>query len=355
MGKIIKLKESELRLLVKQVVNEQLVDKPLKFGDRGDAVKDLQYKIKMLGVDLGKGGPNKDGVDGIFGNLTKRALQNLQTRFKIPVTGQLDQRTKNTIFTFNNMGTNLKGALGGLKGSNKPTQQTLKKSNIVANKEKETAKKVTGTENVLNPNASLFFNGNQLQWLVNGGVVKSWNGVSGLTWRNTPPSNWGELAKSFYQTPGEWSKDKDAGPLPPGQYTVGPVESRSSGGGNDVSFVDSLITLWGTMTGGVVSDKDKQFQANTNYSKIAWGNFRASITPSKNTNTFGRNNFFIHGGKYAGSHGCIDLTDEMSDFAKFYGTWMASTKKKNILLVVNYGDSKNNFFTKFYNGLSRLF
>lgn len=355
MTKIIKLKESELKALVNQVIVEQLVDKPLKYGDRGDKVTELQSKLKLFGADLGTGGPNGDGVDGNFGNRTKKALEVIQTKFKLPVTGQLDQATKNYVYKF---GTNLTGIFGKLTAGNKPkvspgaTQG--KKTEDVAKKEREVAKKVTGTVNVLDPNATLFFNGNQLQWLVNGGVAKSWNGISGLTWKNTNPSEYGELAKRYYQTPEQWSRDKNAGPLPAGQYIVGPVESRKSGTG-DVSFVDSLITLWGTMTGGVVSDKDKQFQADTNYSRISWGNFRASITPTGKTNTFGRNSFFIHGGKYAGSHGCIDLTDEMADFAKFYGTWMAATKKKRITLNVNYGNSKNNFFAKFYDNISRLF
>jgi hypothetical protein len=355
MAKIIKLKESDLRILVTQAINEQFIDKPLKIGDSGDKVTELQNKLKLIGVNLGKSGPNKDGVDGRFGELTKKALQAIQRRFKIPQTGMYDQQTKNYLGQFStpDLGNIIKPQQN--QATKKPeTSVQGKKTEQVAKKEKEVAKKLTGTVSVLDPNASLLFNGSQLQWLVNGGVVKSWNGISGLTWKNTPPSDWGELAKSFYQSPEEWSKDPNAGPLPPGQYVVGPVESRKSGTG-DVSFVDSLITLWQTMTGGVVSNKDKQFQADTNYSRISWGNFRSPITPTGKTDTFGRGSFFVHGGSYAGSHGCIDLTDEMADFAKFYGTWMASTKKKSISLTVNYGNSKNNFFSKFYNGLKRMF
>jgi peptidoglycan hydrolase-like protein with peptidoglycan-binding domain len=354
MAKIIKLKESDLKKLVTQAINEQFVDKPLKLGDRGDKVIELQNKLKLIGVNLGKSGPNKDGVDGRFGELTKKALQAIQARFKLPQTGMYDQQTKNYIGQFStpDLGNIIKPQKQVTKTNATPTQ--VKKTEQVINKEKEVAKKITGTVSVLDPNASLLFNGSQLQWLANGGVVKSWNGISGLTWKNTPPSDWGELAKSFYQTPEEWSKDPNAGPLPPGQYTVNPVESRKSGTG-DVSFIESLRTLWQTMTGGVVSDKQKQFQADTNYSRISWGNFRAAIIPSAKTETFGRSSFYIHGGKFAGSHGCIDLTDEMEDFAKFYGTWMASTKKNSIPLTVNYGNSKNNFFSKFYNGLKRFF
>jgi peptidoglycan hydrolase-like protein with peptidoglycan-binding domain len=101
MSNIIKLKESELKNLVRQVVSEQLVEKPLQFGDRGDKVSELQNKLKSLGVNLGTSGPNKDGVDGRFGNLTKKALEAIQTRYKMQVTGTYTQQTKNLLYQFN--------------------------------------------------------------------------------------------------------------------------------------------------------------------------------------------------------------------------------------------------------------
>ena len=101
MSKIIKLKESDLKNLVRQVVSEQLVEKPLQFGDRGDKVIELQNRLKSLGVNLGTSGPNKDGVDGRFGNLTKKALEAIQARYKIPVTGTFNQQTKNFLYQFN--------------------------------------------------------------------------------------------------------------------------------------------------------------------------------------------------------------------------------------------------------------
>lgn len=38
-----------------------------------------------------------------------------------------------------------------------------------------------------------------------------------------------------------------------------------------------------------------------------WGDWRAPLVPRANTQTFGRSNFFIHGGSIAGSAGCIDV------------------------------------------------
>ena len=38
-----------------------------------------------------------------------------------------------------------------------------------------------------------------------------------------------------------------------------------------------------------------------------WGDWRIRIKPSAMTNTYGRGNFFIHGGGTIGSAGCIDV------------------------------------------------
>lgn len=38
-----------------------------------------------------------------------------------------------------------------------------------------------------------------------------------------------------------------------------------------------------------------------------WGDFRVRIQPIGTTNTRGRDNFFLHGGGYSGSAGCIDV------------------------------------------------
>jgi hypothetical protein len=51
---------------------------------------------------------------------------------------------------------------------------------------------------------------------------------------------------------------------------------------------------------------------------------------------YNRDSFYIHGGSLRGSKGCIDLTDEMADFAKFMGIWTSSTKKRTIPLSVKY-------------------
>lgn len=43
-------------------------------SSRGSEVAELQRRLKQEGHDLGTYGPNKDGIDGVFGTLTEKAL-----------------------------------------------------------------------------------------------------------------------------------------------------------------------------------------------------------------------------------------------------------------------------------------
>ncbi len=49
----------------------------------------------------------------------------------------------------------------------------------------------------------------------------------------------------------------------------------------------------------------------------SWGEHRVQIIPLEGTNTYGRDNMFIHGGSIPGSAGCIDLTTSNNDFFSF--------------------------------------
>jgi hypothetical protein len=75
--KIIRLTESDLKILISRVLKEQKIDynpKKLKFGDRGDDVKELQDKLIKNGfLKLKSGKPT-----GYFGNLTNAALNSAQ-------------------------------------------------------------------------------------------------------------------------------------------------------------------------------------------------------------------------------------------------------------------------------------
>jgi peptidoglycan hydrolase-like protein with peptidoglycan-binding domain len=57
---------------------------PIKIGSRHADVKVLQRYLKIYKEDLGRSGPKRDGVDGIFGPKTSRSAQ---------------KRLKKTVFT----------------------------------------------------------------------------------------------------------------------------------------------------------------------------------------------------------------------------------------------------------------
>jgi hypothetical protein len=100
------------------------------------------------------------------------------------------------------------------------------------------------------------------------------------------------------------------------------------------------------------NDSDRQFCKNTILSRISWGNYRAPITPTGGQKMYGRGSFYLHGGSLRGSHGCIDLTDDIEDFAKFFGVWTSTTKKKKIPLTVKY---KNPLLNQVIQKLVNLF
>lgn len=65
---------------------------PLKKGDKGDEVKDVQQQLKDLGYDVGK-------VDGIFGKDTQAAVKLFQARNALTVDGKVGQRTLARLFS----------------------------------------------------------------------------------------------------------------------------------------------------------------------------------------------------------------------------------------------------------------
>ena len=81
------------------------------------------------------------------------------------------------------------------------------------------------------------------------------------------------------------------------------------------------------------------WNTDTAGTRISWGYYRATITPKSGTNTYNRGSFYVHGGALPASHGCIDLTSSMDDFAKFYSSWATKYKKNRIPLMVKYSSS----------------
>ena len=55
-----------------------------------------------------------------------------------------------------------------------------------------------------------------------------------------------------------------------------------------------------------------------------WGSFRVEITPQDGTNVYGRSGFFLHGGKFQGSAGCIDVG----------GGWLGNEITEDLLKIL---------------------
>lgn len=200
-------------------------------------------------------------------------------------------------------------------------------------------------ENFLNEsapsgNSYLLFNGNKLSWMDNGKEVKSWDAVSGRTPYHLyiNPSIWTKRQKISHP---EWSKAKNEGPTPPGNYTLGaeqyaPGDTWKNAEKAQLVLAKTTASSEDPNFGKKYPDEPHEFKDKTDIARVAWGNYRYLLIPSKGTNTFGRTNFYIHGGSTPGSIGCIDLTVNSGDFAKYYKEWRNANKKSTIKLVVDY-------------------
>jgi hypothetical protein len=190
----------------------------------------------------------------------------------------------------------------------------------------------------------LFFNGNKLEFIENGKVAKSWTAVSGRTYYHwyMKPAIWN---KRYTMPHAEWAKAKDEGPTPPGLYTLGVTQHRSSDSKwkTDANYVKSAVakSTVSDLPGSPVKDTEgHEFTQNTKISKIAWGDYRWALKPKAGTDTLGRNSFYLHGGSTPGSIGCIDLVTDSGDFAKYYAQWREKTGKKTIEVKIDYSTFK---------------
>ena len=130
--------------------------------------------------------------------------------------------------------------------------------------------------------------------------------IPNLSWKATSGRN-GYQDKSFQNIPNK-------GPIPEGEYIVDNSLTQKI---SDISTIDRVKGIFGR---GSWPGLEK-----------SWGEYRTWISPIGNTNTYGRNNFSIHGGLSPGSAGCIDLTSDNNSFHK----WLLS-RSSPIKLVVNY-------------------
>ncbi len=138
----------------------------------------------------------------------------------------------------------------------------------------------------------LKFNGRALSLYDGDNVVAQWPGVSGR-------ENFGS---------GKDQEKVNVGPMPEGTYDIKQSRYQS---------IDPLSAAQGAM---VLVNKD--WSGKWPGSLYSWGSERVWADPTKETVenglTFGRKDMAIHGGWVPGSAGCIDLTGNMSSFAKTF-------------------------------------
>ena len=130
----------------------------------------------------------------------------------------------------------------------------------------------------------------KLQILVDGNVYGTINGQSGTN----------KKGRQCLNNP-SCQEYKSEGPLPEGNYTISSKSIYSPG-----------------VIGIAIMNRPKFISGGD------WGSFRVPINPVQGTNTLGRSGFFLHGGKFEGSAGCIDVG----------GGWLGNEITEDLLKIL---------------------
>ena len=152
--------------------------------------------------------------------------------------------------------------------------------------------------NTLNSNQYLDFDGKTLTLCENQQPVKSWGAISGH-----PDYQYKHMQHVV-----------NKGPLPEGRYNV-PLNDYQKW--ENLSLRNQIKSRLGGGPWPGAQD--------------AWGTRRVWLKPNESNQMFNRTNLSIHGGSEPGSRGCIDLTNQMDDFAKWY-----ENNARDVPLIVKY-------------------
>jgi hypothetical protein len=166
----------------------------------------------------------------------------------------------------------------------------------------ELRRRLKAYEARMHPNYDLRFNGRELVLRENGSPILNWAAVSGRPGKQSP----------------EFQTQRGQGPLPEGDYQF------------NVSGLQKYdeISNWQKFKSALGGGEWKG-------GPDSWGRYRFWLTPAPGTETFARSDFSIHGGSTPGSAGCIDLTDEMDEFADL----MTALGQDEINVKVDYGSA----------------
>ena len=191
------------------------------------------------------------------------------------------------------------------------TEETLDEKGItISKKDYKTDKKIETQSQELSdtptfekpvnvkPGQYAVFDGKKFTLYENDKPIMSWDAVSG---------------KDGYRSP-EYQNLKDTGPIPEGAYVARQSELQH------ITLSDAVL--------GAPAIVGKQIGSWPG-SYYSWGSSRVWLEPSKETQTYGRDDFSIHGGWNLGSAGCIDMTGQINAFT----SWLESTGKDLIVHV----------------------
>lgn len=154
----------------------------------------------------------------------------------------------------------------------------------------------------------LQFDGKKVSWYRNGQPIRSWGSMSG---------------QSGYQCRDKTSV-RNNGPMPEGEWLVS--QKRYQNYDRDASFIDKYVcpAFYGR-SGKPCGAWPKGTES--------WGNHRIELLPTDSVDMQGRGGIWMHGGTTPGSAGCLDLGENMDDFAQYFLQY-----GKDLPLRVKYPD-----------------
>ena len=171
-------------------------------------------------------------------------------------------------------------------------------------------------DKMINSSGELLFNGKNLIWA---GTQFSAN--SGAGEKNS--------LKNSKEESIENSKLKNQGPTPEGKYKLGETQGPSdkTWAGTARAIAGFIKTLGGTGPG---------VQFRSKFSSFAWGSYRAPLLPDNDTDTFGRDDMYLHGGSKVGSIGCIDVLNNDVIIFAIIDEWKNKNPGGTITIEVAY-------------------
>lgn len=168
---------------------------------------------------------------------------------------------------------------------------------------------VRRNESTRQPKVTLLFDGRKLSWMEDGQMRKSWNAVSG---------------QKDFQDPKHQCKEYE-GPIPEGTWFVKQSEHQEAKSYAEQHWFTTFL--------------NKHIPGRTSWpwKTSSWGLDRILLVEDrlKQKCDSKRTQMYIHGGSNPGSAGCIDLTNQMSAFAKLF-----LAHGEDILLTVDYSTWK---------------